>query len=427
MPAIDVLFGKSTLPVVLPPSVTPRVIRKPGMPVLDEPEVAVEQALANPVQSPSLHELASTAKSATIVICDITRPVPNGLLLPPMIRTLIEAGVPKENIVVLVATGLHRPNLGEELRELVGNDWVLETVRVENHYARRDEEHAFLGTTPRGTRVGIDRRFVDADLKIVTGLVEPHFMAGYSGGRKVISPGIAHADTIRTFHNTVFMENPLARNCNLDGNPLHTEQMEIVRMLGKIYAANTVLDDERHLSHVNFGEVVASHEAAVAFVRSYAEAPIPKQYPVVITSGAGYPLDQTYYQTVKGIVGALNALQPGGRLLIASECSEGLGSEEFCEAQKALVSLGVEEFMRQARQRPLANIDEWQTVKLAEALRRGEIHLYARGLNATDQNATGVYCHTSWEEAVRTVVGSAAEIAVIPEGPYVIPMVTTQS
>ncbi|PAW80027.1 MAG: hypothetical protein B9S32_01470 [Verrucomicrobia bacterium Tous-C9LFEB] len=423
MSSVDVLFGKTTLPVSLPATVKPLVIRKPTMPVESDPEAAVGKALAQPVQSLSLRELAQSAQSASIVICDITRPVPNGLLLPPMIRTLLDAGIPKEKINVLVATGLHRPNLGEELRELVGSDWVLETVAVENHYARRDEEHAFLGTTPRGTRVGIDRRFVEADLKIVTGLVEPHFMAGYSGGRKVISPGIAHADTIRTFHNTVFMENPLARNCNLEGNPLHDEQLEIVRKLGSIYAVNTVLDDERRLAHVNFGDILASHESAVSFVRRYAEAPIPKPYPVVITSCAGYPLDKTYYQTIKGIVGALNALQPGGRLLIASECSEGLGSEEFMEAQETLVRLGVEKFMIEARQRPLANIDEWQTVKLAEALRRGEIHLYSPKLNGQEQHATGLHCHASWEEAVQTVVGSTTEVAVIPEGPYVIPMV----
>lgn len=423
MSSVDVLFGKAALPVSLPASVTPLIIRKPAMPVVSDPIAAVNQALAQPVKSPALSELARSAKSASIVICDITRPVPNGLLLPPLIRTLLDAGISKEKINVLVATGLHRPNLGEELRELVGSDWVLETVKVENHYARRDEEHTFLGTTPRGTRVGIDRRFVEADLKIVTGLVEPHFMAGYSGGRKVISPGIAHADTIRTFHNTVFMENPLARNCNLDGNPLHDEQLEIVRKLGQIYAVNTVLDDERRLAHVNFGDILSSHESAVAFVRRYAEAPIPKPYPVVITSCAGYPLDKTYYQTVKGIVGALNALQPGGRLLIASECSEGLGSEEFLEAQETLVRLGVEKFMDEARQRPLAKIDEWQTVKLAEALRRGEIHLYSPHLTSREQHATGLHCHATWEEAVQSVMGSASEVAIIPEGPYVIPMV----
>ena len=190
---------------------------------------------------------------------------------------------------------MHRPNLGDELRELVGNDWVLNTVRVENHDAHDLAAHHDLGKTASGTPVRLDRRFVSADLKIVTGLVEPHFMAGYSGGRKVIAPGIAHEDTIRTFHNTRFMESPEARNCNFDGNTLHSEQLEIVRMLGKVYAINTCLDAERRVAFVNFGEVLASHAESVAFIKGFAETPVSKRFDCVITCAAGYPLDQNYY------------------------------------------------------------------------------------------------------------------------------------
>ena len=426
-PSVDLLFGKGTLALPLPEEISARIIHKESMPTLQDPAASLRHALSHPNGIPALSELAASAKSVCILICDITRPVPNGLLLEPMIRKLLAAGIAKESIVVLVATGLHRPNLGEELRELVGNDWVLNTVRVENHYARRDEEHVELGKTSRGTRVSLDRRFVEADLKIVTGLVEPHFMAGYSGGRKVVSPGIAHADTIRTFHNTVFMENPRAQNCNLDGNPLHDEQLEIVRLLGKVYAVNTVLDEQRRLAFVNFGEVEASHKAAVDFVRPFAEVAIDRLYPVVITSGAGYPLDKTYYQTIKGIVGAMNALSPDGVLLIASECSEGLGSEECREAQESLVKLGVEGFLKDARLRHLAKIDEWQTVKLTEALRRGAIHLFASGLSDADQKITGVICHSTWDEALKAVLKKGSEVAIIPEGPYVIPMLKSSS
>src|SRR5262249_50283115 len=156
--------------------------------------------------------------------------------------------VPIGNIVVLVATGLHRPNLGDELAELVGDPWVLENVRVENHYARNTADHVDLGRTPtRGTPVSLNRLFVDADLRIATGRVEPHFMAGWSGGRKVVAPGVAGHETIRTFHSARFMEDPLAVQCNLVGNPLHEEQLQIVRMLGEVYALNTVIDEDRDL------------------------------------------------------------------------------------------------------------------------------------------------------------------------------------
>jgi nickel-dependent lactate racemase len=206
---IDLLYGRSTLPVSPPAGCVPTVIEKRAMPVLAEPRAAVERALAEPVGSPALRELAPGKRSACILICDITRPVPNGLFLAPMIRTLLDAGVPRAGITVLVATGLHRPNEGQELAELVGDPWVLETVTVRNHDARADEDHVLLGRTPgRGTVVRLDRRLVEAELKIATGLVEPHFMAGWSGGRKVIAPGVAHAETITTFHNTAFMAHP---------------------------------------------------------------------------------------------------------------------------------------------------------------------------------------------------------------------------
>jgi len=370
-----------------------------------------------------LSDLAKTAKSVCILICDITRPVPNGLILPRLIEVLLASGIRAENITVLVATGLHRPNLGEELQRLVDSEWVLNTVSVENHFAQDEAAHVEIGVTSRGTCVKLDRRFIEADLKIATGLVEPHFMAGYSGGRKVIAPGIAYAETIETFHNTRFMEDPAARNCNFEGNPLHGEQMEIVQMLGPVYAVNTCLDSERRLAFVNFGEIVASHQEAVAFMRQSAEVSVERRYNTVITSCAGYPLDLTYYQTTKGIIGALGILQKGGSLLIASECAEGLGSPEFSEAQTTLIEKGIDGFLMEARSRPLALMDEWTTVKLIQALRDYRVHLYSTGLDESQRRLTGVTCHTDWNQAVSAVLteGNSPDVAIIPEGPYVIP------
>src|SRR5882757_7488131 len=259
-------------------------------------------------------------KSACILICDITRPVPNRLFLRPMVETLVASGIPLSRITILVATGLHRPNLGEELAQLVGDLWVMEKVRIENHYTRNEAHHVDLGlTATRGTPVKLDRRFVEADLRIATGLVEPHFMAGWSGIRKVVAPGVAHHETIRTFHSARFMEDPLAVQCNLIGNPLHEEQLEIVRGLGDVYALNTVIDDKRALAYVNFGEIIASHAAAVQFVGAAIRVPAPRKFKTVITSSAGYPLDMTYYQTIKGMVTPMDILAPGGTLIIASE------------------------------------------------------------------------------------------------------------
>jgi nickel-dependent lactate racemase len=421
---IELSFGRGTLPVELPDDLEVTVVRKPAMPVLADAEAAVRGALSAPVGARPLADEARGAASACLLVCDLTRPVPNRLLLGPLVRELLAAGVDASRILVLVATGLHRPNLGAELEELIGDPWVLRTVRVENHDARDAAAHVDLGRTPAGTPVKLDRRFAGADVKIVTGLVEPHFMAGYSGGRKVIAPGVAHRDTITTFHSARFMAHPRAENCVLDGNPLHEEQLAIARMLGRVLAVNAVIDEERRLSFVNFGEVVESHARAVAFVERYARVPVPRRFRTVVTSAAGYPLDRTYYQTVKGMVAPLEIMEAASDLVIASECSEGMGSREYVDAQRRLVGLGPDGFLRGIEAKRFADVDEWQTQMQLKPMRRARIHLYAPALAAADRALTGVNVVESVEAAVRESVRASGDrhVAVIPEGPYVVPV-----
>ena len=420
---VDLPYGRTSLPVRFPADLDVTVVAKPPMPVIAEPSAAVRAALANPVGCKPLARLAKGKRTACILICDVTRPVPNHLLLRPLIETLLASGVDERDITVLVATGLHRPNEGEELAELIGDPWVLDRVAVANHDARDDDAHVDLGETrTRGTPVKLDRRFVDADLRIATGLVEPHFMAGYSGGRKVVAPGIAHADTIRTFHSARFMEHPHAVQCRLDGNPLHEEQLEIVRGLGDVYAVNTVIDDARRLSFVNFGEIVLSHLAAVDFARDYLTVPVPRRFRTVVTSAAGFPLDQTYYQTVKGMVTPLDIVDADANLIVASQCAEGLGSDAYRDAQRRLIAGGPDAFLAALLAKRFADIDEWESEMQMKAQRAATVQLYC-GLSGPDRELAGVELIDSVEEAVRRSVAATGEpaVAVIPEGPYVVP------
>ncbi|HSE05149.1 MAG TPA: nickel-dependent lactate racemase [Methylomirabilota bacterium] len=422
---IELLYGRGCLPVSPPPGCLPTVIAKRAMPVLPDPAGAVARALTAPLGVPTLAELARGKRSACILICDITRPVPNGLFLRPLIQGLLDAGVPRAGITVLVATGLHRPNEGAELRELVGDPWVADTVPVANHDARADQDHLELGRTPaRGTVVRLDRRLVEAELRIATGLVEPHFMAGWSGGRKVIAPGVAHAETITTFHNAAFMAHPRAANCVLDGNPLHEEQLAIVGMLGGALALNTVIDEQRRLAFVNFGEIVQSHLQAVDFARRYARVPVGRRFRTVVTSAAGYPLDNTYYQTVKGMVGPLDILEPGGDLIVASACSEGMGSKHYVEAQRRLVDLGADRFAASIAGKPHADVDEWQTQMQLRPMRVGRVRLYTDGLAAGDVALTGVERVTDVGAAIADSMARHRDprVAFVPEGPYVVPV-----
>jgi nickel-dependent lactate racemase len=305
----------------------------------------------------------------------------------------------------------------------VGSGWALETVKVENHFARRDEDHADLGSTRHGTTVRLDRRFVEADLRIVAGLVEPHFMAGYSGGRKVIAPGVAHRDTITSIHAASMLEQKGIDNCVIDENPLHQELVEIARMVGECFAVNVVIDEARQISFVNFGDIEKSHREAVSFVRPFAEVPVAQKFKTVITSGAGYPLDKNYYQTVKGMVAALDILEPGGNLFIVSECSEGIGSPEYATCQRRLIDVGPEAFMEQILPKTKADIDEWETEMQLKVAKVGKIHLCSGCLCDVDKQLTGVVHVDSLAEAIQQSVNEFGDkrVAVIPEGPYVIP------
>lgn len=425
-PPLALLYGRDHLRVNAPPGARASVIGKRPLPKIDDPAAAVRHALDHPRGCAPLADLVRGRRSACILICDVTRPVPNALFLRPLIEAMHGAGIPRERIVVLVATGLHRPNEGEELAEVVGDPWVFEHARVENHFARDAAAHVDLGVTrTRGTPVKLDRRFVEADLRIATGLVEPHFMAGWSGGRKVIAPGIAHEDTIRTFHSARFMEDPLATQCNLDGNPLHEEQLEIVRTLGEVVAVNTVIDEDRDLVHVTFGEVVESHLAAVRFVQDSVRVRVGRRFATVVTSAAGHPLDKTYYQTVKGMVTPLDILAPGGTLIVASACSEGFGSEHFRASQARLVALGPEAFLQTLLAKRFADIDEWQSEMQLKPMRAGRVQLYTSGLAGTDRDLTGVEMVDSVDAALADALARAGDrdFAVVPEGPYVVPVV----
>jgi nickel-dependent lactate racemase len=421
---INLMYGRDGLMVDLPDGLKITMVRKHPMRPVPDPDAAVWDAFSNPVNAPPLLTQAKGANSACILICDVTRPVPNGTLLPPLIETLIRAGISRENIQILVATGLHRPNEGEELREVVGSDTVFETVTVLNHFARDRSAHVDLGVTWGGIPMVIDRRFIAADLKIVTGLVEPHFMAGYSGGRKVVVPGVASQDTILKFHTAHVLEHPNAVNCVLEGNPLHSAQLEIVRTIGDVMSLNVVIDEDRQIGFVNFGAIEESHVAAVEFMRPHAEVKLSRRFKTVVTTSAGYPLDKTYYQMIKGMVGVMDLVEPGGDIIIAGACSEGMGSAEFVAAQQMLCRLGPDGFMQELMTREKALVDEWQTEMLVKALRVGNIQLFTEGLKARDLENIYVKPVSSVETAVLESVKRHGDnrVAIVPEGPYVVPL-----
>jgi lactate racemase len=420
-------YGRTGLEIDLPAE---RVVRKlaykDAVPLAD-PAGNLRNLLERPNGTPPLAELARGRKSACVVISDITRPVPNRLILAPLLETLEAASIPRGEITILVATGLHRPNLGNELVEMVGQE-IVDNYRIENHHGTALDEHAYLGESPRGVPIWIDRRYVEADLKITTGLIEPHLMAGFSGGRKLICPGIAALETIKVWHGPDFLEHPKADCGILDGNPVHEENTWIGRHTGCDFIVNVVIDSERRPLKWVAGDMEAAFLEGVEFVRGVVVDTVPEPVDVVVTSCAGYPLDTTFYQAVKGLTGALPIVKQGGTIIMAASLSEGIGSPEFARIFDEHRSLNA--FVERILGKDYFVMDQWQLEELAKVCRKARVKLVSDGLPAETIDRLFVESAPSVEKAVADSLaeyGPDATLAVIPKGPYVLAQIGGQA
>ena len=416
-------YGKTGLEVNLPED---RVLGPLGIrpaPPIANAEAAIAEALRRPIGTPPLAELARGRRNACILVCDITRPVPNRLLLPPILRTLQEQGIARRDILLLIATGLHRPNEGAELEEMLGPE-IVANYRIENHHGKVLEEHDYLGETPNGVPIYLDRRYVRADLKITTGLIEPHLMAGYSGGRKVICPGIAALETVKIWHGPRFLEHPRADCGILDGNPVHEENTRIAKLAGCDFIVNVCLDGERRITWVGGGDMVKPWEEGVRFVEGVVKVPVPEPVDVVVTSCAGYPLDTTWYQAIKGLTGALTIVKNGGTIVLAASLSQGIGSPEF---QRLIAdNPDLKAFKQRILSKDYFVMDQWQLEELAKVVQRCRVKVVTDGVPPETLRHCHVEPAASVEQAVADSLaeyGPRARVAVIPKGPYVLPYI----
>ena len=250
-----------------------------------------------------LAELARGKRSAAISVCDITRPAPNRLTLPPVLRRLEQAGIPRDGITILIATGLHRAATDSEIREICGEE-IAAAYRVVNHDARDLSSHRHVGSTKSGTPVYVDERFAAADLHLTLGFIEPHLMLGYSGGRKLIAPGLAAQETIKVLHSPKFMRDPRGVEGSIDDNPLHRELLEIARLVRHDFIVDVALARDRSIAGVFAGDPELAHANGVDFVSRVLLETLDEPVDAAITSSAGYPLDLTYYQCIKGVTAA---------------------------------------------------------------------------------------------------------------------------
>jgi len=403
--------------VTVPEGFTYLLLRSRCAPALADAAAALNEALDSPIGCAPLVELAAGKRTAAISVCDITRPAPNRVTLPPLLARLHAAGIPVAGITILIATGLHREATKEEVDLIVGPE-IAARYRVVSHEARVFTQHRALGVTRRGTPVYIDERFMGADLHITLGFVEQHLMLGFSGGRKLIAPGLAAQETIKVLHSPRFMREPLAKEGSIAGNPLHQELLEIARMARHDFILDVTLTQEREISGVFAGDPVRAHAAAVEFLETTSLERLPEPVDAVITSAAGYPLDLTLYQSVKGISAAQHVVKPGGRILLVGECAEGIGSPEFARRLAAMTDY--EEFLEEIRSAPV-EIDQWQLEKLALCGVKYDVFVYAPRVARDQLGCVGARTFDRLEDAIAATLDGlpeGARVALVPEGPY---------
>ncbi|HEY3440786.1 MAG TPA: nickel-dependent lactate racemase [Paludibaculum sp.] len=414
---VDFAFGKTGLTVDLPEGPAYRLLEARWAAALSDQIAALEAALDAPIGCAPLRELARGKASAAISVCDITRPAPNRVTLPLVLKRLAEGGIPPERTTILIATGLHRAATESEIVEILGEE-IARTYPIVNHNARELVDHRDLGLTKSGTPVLIDKRYVDAQLHITLGFIEQHLMAGFSGGRKLIAPGVAYQDTIKTLHSPRFMRDKRAVEGSIEENPLHQELLEIAGMAGHDFALDVVLAEGRRIAGVFAGEPRLAHSQGIAFVREKTTEWIPAAADAVITTSAGYPLDLTFYQAVKGVTAASHIVKPGGIILLLAACSEGAGASEFSRLLKESPDAG--QFLETISRTPVT-IDQWQLEKLALVAQTHRLWFYTPGLPAEYHSSLWGSLFHSAAEAAEALAAEVAggEIAVIPEGPYV--------
>ena len=415
---VRLAYGREGLEVELPDERT-TVIEPTFVPGLPDAKGAILTALRNPIGTPPLRRIVEPTQSVAISVCDITRPMPSKTLLPLLLGELRH--IPPENITILIATGTHRTNTEEELSEMLGKE-VVDKYRVVNHNGFDDDSLEEIGSTGSGIEVRLNRLWVESDIRITTGFVEPHFFAGFSGGPKMVAPGLAGFPTIMRLHDAVMIGHSNARFAITVGNPIHDAIREIARMSCVDFSVDVTINRDHRITSVYAGELFAVHKAACAVAQRLAMQPVSSPFDLVLTTNSGYPLDQNLYQAVKGMSAAAQVVREGGRIICAAECSEGI--PEHGQYRDILASCGSpSEVLEMIQQTEYERHDQWQAQIQAQIQMKADVYLkssYLTEQQVTDAHLTPV---GRIEDTIEDC-GPDASICVLPEGPQTIPYIS---
>ena len=414
---VNLAYGSGHLPIEVPDDNT-TIIEPAHIDGLLDEKVAILDALQNPIGSQPLLKRISADTKICIAFTDITRATPNNRIIPCLLEHL---GGPNDNITLLNQLGTHRPNTREELETMLTPE-VVANYRVLNHEPENPKALVQVGTTADGTPALLNRHIVEADLRIITGFIEPHFFAGFSGGVKGIMPGCAGLETVMSNHGAKNIGDPQATFGVTEGNPLWEELRDIALKAGPSFLLNVTLNEQRDITNVFAGDIIEAHKTGCAFVKKSAMQPVDQPFDIVVTTNSGYPLDLNLYQGVKGMSAGARVLKEGGTLILAAECREGVpdGSplddllRSANSIEEILVMLSTPDFVRP---------EQWQAQIQALVQRRAEVLVRCELDDTTLRACHLAPCADINAEVTKRLakLGAEARVAVLPQGPLTIP------
>ena len=419
---VRLAYGTSGLDIEVDPAVT-TVVEPVYQRAVDNPAAALRAALRHPVAGAPLRDRVRPGQTVAISACDGTRPQPRRLMIPAILAEL--DGITRlEDVIILVATGTHRGNDERELREMFGDE-VAGSVRIVNHDARDVAQLAFAGVHGNGVPVWLNRAWLEADVRITTGFVEPHFFAGFSGGPKLVAPGLAGLETVLVLHDAARIGDPRATWGVTHGNPVHDDVRAIAAATGVTFALDVVLNRDKEITAAFGGDLLAMHAAACAAARQAAMRPVPAPFDVVVTTNSGFPLDQNLYQAVKGMSAARQVARAGGTIICAAECRDGF--PDHGSYREVLASAPSPRALLDAiAARPRTVPDQWQVQIQAQIQAANRVVMRTSYLSDSELAAA----HLEQTQDIAATVtealaaaGSGARLCVLPEGPQTIPYV----
>ena len=418
---VTLKYGYEGLEIDIPVTENFKGVIYPEEPeVIKNPQEELIKALKNPINSKPLHEIAKGKKDAVILISDKTRPVPNRIILPPILKTIENAGIKRENILILIATGIHRPNLGEELISLVGEE-IANNYKILNHYSKKDEDMEFVGYIDNNVPVYINKNYLQKELKILTGFIEPHLWAGYSGGRKSILPGISSIKTVEYMHSPEMVAHPKTTYGILEGNPFHEAGIKIMKLAGADFILNVTLNTKKEITGIFAGDPVKAHIEGCKFLEKFCVKELDEPLDFAVTTNSGAPLDCNLYQTVKGMSAVKPVLKENAPIIIASKCFEGIGSNEFIEVMEKVDT--PENFLNRIMKKEFFIPDQWCAQEIYQIIIKHPTYIYTDGVPEEKLKKYHFKPIKNIEQTIKEFLekfGQKARWVVVPDGPMVI-------